>query len=94
MSYASYVSPVSAPDLTNVATAPGMPVFVLNTGTVLSVSGYGSQDNRISYTLVGGGSGVIAADEVDWSTTTKVNNKRGVRVTLHSGKPVAEAPGM
>ena len=70
-----------------------MPVFVLNSGTVLSVSGYGYQDNRISYTLVGGGSGVVSGDEVDWSTTTRVNNKRGVRVTLHSGNPV-ETPGL
>ena len=92
-SYASYVSRVSAPDLADVAAAPGMPVFVLNSGTVLSVSGYGYQDNRISYTLVGGGSGVVSGDEVDWSTTTRVNNKRGVRVTLHSGKPV-ETPGL
>lgn len=93
-SYATYVSrEVSAPSLTNVASAPGMPVFVLNTGTVLSVSGYGYQDNRITYTLVGGGSGVVSSDEVDWSTTTRVNNQRGVRMTLHSGKPVAETPG-
>jgi len=93
VSYATYVSRVSAPDLANVATAPGMPVFVLNSGTVVSVSGYGYQDNRISYTLVGGGTGVISGDEVDWSTTTRVNNQRGVRVTLHTGKPAAETPG-
>ena len=52
-SYATYVSrDVAPPSLTNVAasniaTLPGMPVFVLTTGTILSVSGYGYQDNRI-----------------------------------------------
>jgi hypothetical protein len=61
-----------------------MPVFVLNTGTVLAVSGYGYQDSRISYSLVGGGSGVIGADEIDWSATTRLNNQRGVRLSLHN----------
>jgi hypothetical protein len=83
-SYADYVTrDIALP--TNLTSAPGMPVFVLNTGTILAVSGYGYQDNRISYSLVGGGSGVISGDDVDWSTTTRINNQRGVRITLHSG---------
>ena len=76
------------------ATSPGMPVFVLNTGSMLAVSGYGYQDNRISYTLASGGSGVISADEIDWSSTTRVNAKRGVRVTLHSGHVNTGTPGL
>jgi hypothetical protein len=91
LTYASSVS--ITPTLANVASLPGMPVFVLNTGSVLSVSGYGYQDNRISYSLVGGGSGVINGDEVNWDATTKLNAQRGVRVTLHLGHPAAEAPG-
>ena len=50
-SYASYMArrvSLTAESLT----PPGMPVFVLNTGTVLAVSGYGYPDNRITYTLV------------------------------------------
>jgi hypothetical protein len=90
VSYADYVTrDVSLP--ANFASAPGMPVFVLTTGAVLSVSGYGYQNNRISYSLVGGGTGVISTDDVDWSTTTRVNAQRGVRVTLHSGKINTEA---
>lgn len=89
-SYASYVTR----DLpTNVQTAPGMPVFVLNSGAVLSVSGYGYSDNRITYSLVGGGSGVIGTDDVDWTTTTKLNNQRGVRLTLHTGHQNQGTPG-
>lgn len=87
-SYASYVKPNVSSAAVNVgdfAGAPGMPVFVLNTGAVLAVSGYGYSDRRISYSLVGGGSGVISADEIDWDTTTKVNNRRGVHLVLHSG---------
>lgn len=75
------------------SSSPGMPVFVLNTGTVLAVSGYGYQDSRITYSLVGGGSGVISSDEVDWTTTTKVNAKRGVRVTLHGNHSSPGTPG-
>ncbi|HEV2401881.1 MAG TPA: hypothetical protein VGS27_33415 [Candidatus Sulfotelmatobacter sp.] len=90
--YASYVTRGSRLPA-NVQTAPGMPVFVLNNGAVLAVSGYGYSDSRITYTLVGGGSGVISTNDIDWTTTTKVNNQRGVRVTLHSGSanPVISA---
>ena len=91
VSYANYVTPDgSGASLA----APGMPVFVLNSGSVLAVSGYGYQDQRITYTLVGGGSGVIGADDVDWSTTTRVNNKRGVHLRLHAGHQSTGTPGM
>jgi len=90
---ASYASYVTRELPTNVQSAPGMPVFVLNSGTVLSVSGYGYSDSRITYSLLGGGSGVISTDEVDWTTTTKLNNQRGVRLTLHTGHANADTPG-
>jgi hypothetical protein len=70
-----------------------MPVFVLNSGAVLAVSGYGYSDSRITYTLVGGGTGVITADDIDWTTTTKLNNQRGVRLTLHGGHVAQGTPG-
>lgn len=90
---ASYASFVTRALPTNVESAPGMPVFVLNSGTVLSVSGYGYSDSRITYSLVGGGSGVISTDDVDWTTTTKLNNQRGVRLTLHTGHQNQGTPG-
>ena len=90
---ASYASYVTRELPTNVQSAPGMPVFVLNSGTVLSVSGYGYSDSRITYSLVGGGSGVISTDDVDWTTTTKLNNQRGVRLTLHTGHQNQGTPG-
>ena len=89
-SYANLVSRTGS--IGNVS--PGMPVFVLNTGTVLSVSGYGYQDSRITYSLVGGGTGVISTDEVDWTTTTRLNAQRGVRVTLHNSHANAGTPGL
>ena len=90
---ASYASVVTREIPTDVASAPGMPVFVLNSGAVLSVSGYGYSDNRITYTLATGGSGVISSDDIDWSTTTKLNNQRGVRLSLHSAHAVQATAG-
>ena len=76
------------------ASAPGTPVFVLKSGMVLPVGNFTYRDGRITYTLASGGSGVISTDEVDWSTTTRVNSERGVRVTLRSGHQNQGAPGM
>ena len=73
--------------------APGVPVFVLKTGMVLAVGNYTYQDGRISYELASGGNGVISSDEVDWSTTTRVNNQRGVRMMLRAGHPNAGSAG-
>jgi hypothetical protein len=77
----------------NVATVPGMPVFVLTSGTILSVSGYGYQDNRITYSLIGGGTGVVSTDQVDWNSTTQLNAQRGLRVTLHNSHVSSAAAG-
>jgi hypothetical protein len=52
---------------------------------VLSIGNYTYRDGRITYTLASGGGGVIGSDEIDWSTTTRMNSARGVRVTLRSG---------
>ena len=58
------------------------------------MSGYGYQDSRITYSLVGGGDGVISASDVDWSTTTRINEKRGVRLSLHAAHATAGTPGL
>jgi hypothetical protein len=84
--YASYVTK-GAPG----SAAPGVPVFVLKSGVLLEVGNYTYQDGRISYELASGGSGVISTDEVDWTTTTRVNSQRGVRVMLRGGHPNATA---
>jgi len=93
---ASYATLVSRGEalLTRGGAAPGTPVFVLKTGTVLTVGNYTYQEGRISYSLASGGTGVISSDEVDWSTTTRLNAQRGVRVTLHGGRSVTDAPGL
>ncbi|MGB8987945.1 MAG: hypothetical protein WCC37_15200 [Candidatus Sulfotelmatobacter sp.] len=92
--HASYASLVTRSVPVSSGNSPGMPVFVLTTGMALSVSGYGYQDGRITYTLASGGTGVISTDDIDWTTTTRVNAQRGLRVTLHSGRQSQATPGM
>jgi hypothetical protein len=91
-SYASYVSRNVSSAVPATGT-PG-PVFILNTGTLLAVGNYQYQDGRITYTLANGGGGVLNADDVDWTATTRVNNQRGVHLTLHGGHVSAETPGI
>ncbi len=74
-------------DSRSVGTSPSAPVFVLKTGVVLAVGNYTYRDGRISYELASGGSGVISADEVDWTTTQQVNLQHGLRVGVNSGHP-------
>ena len=90
-SYADFVSRDVSSGTT--ATVGGGPVFILNTGMVLAVGSYQYQDGRITYTLARGGGGVVSTDEVDWSTTTRVNAQRGVRMTLHGGHLSAGTSG-
>jgi hypothetical protein len=90
LTYASYVSKAS---VNGTSASPGVPVFVLKSGMILSVGNYSYQEGRISYELASGGNGVIAANEVDWSTTTRVNNKRGIRVSLPTGHQTPASAG-
>jgi hypothetical protein len=91
---ASYASFVTTSAVSGVpAAVPSKPVFILNSGTVLAVGSYQYQDGRLTYTLEHGGGGVVSTDEVDWDATTRINNQRGVRVTLHAGRSAAETSG-
>ena len=90
VTYASYISKDA---VGGGGAAAGVPVFVLNSGMLLQVGNYTYQEGRINYELASGGSGVISTDEVDWSTTTRVNSQRGVRVTLRGGHPSAGVTG-
>lgn len=90
-SYASLVSRIvsAGPSVPS----SGGPVFILKTGAVLAVGNYQYQDGRITYTLAGGGGGVVSTEDVDWTSTTRVNNQRGVHMTLHGGHVNPETSG-
>jgi hypothetical protein len=89
VSYASFTTP----EVTAAPLASGGPVFILKTGMVLAVGNYQYQDGRITYSLASGGSGVVLMDDVDWTTTTRVNMQRGVHMTLHGGHITTESAG-
>jgi len=93
LSAASTDSNVISADAQLTSLASGSPVFVLKSGTLLSVGGYGYRDGRVSYELTGGGSGVIGVDEIDWATTMRLNNQRGLRVSLPSGQMIVGTSG-
>ncbi len=92
-SYASLISRVVRPGNLAMSSTSGGPLFVLKTGTVLAVGNYQYQDGRITYTLAAGGGGVVSAEDVDWTTTTRINNQRGVHMTLHGGHVNPETAG-
>jgi hypothetical protein len=94
ISHVTYADYISKNAVGGGGAAPGVPMFVLKTGRVLAVGNYAYQNGRISYQLASGGNGVISTDEVDWSTTTRVNSQRGVRVTLRGGHPTSGATGL
>ncbi|MGA8621600.1 MAG: hypothetical protein WB660_24145 [Candidatus Sulfotelmatobacter sp.] len=91
VSYASLVTRVV--DAVPSGMSSAGPVFVLKTGTVLAVGNYQYQHGRITYTLAGGRGGIVSAEDVDWTATTRVNNQRGVHMTLHGGHVNPETPG-
>jgi hypothetical protein len=86
-SYADYAfAPVPTPT-TEAHSAD--PVFVMKTGSVLSLRDYSYHNGRIAYALADGRRSVIESNQVDWVTTTRVNAQRGVRLSLHSGPVVS-----
>ena len=80
--------------LASPALPPASPVFVLKTGTILSIGDYTYRDGRITYTLAAGGGGLISSDEIDWTATTRLNSAHGVRITLRSGPAAAVTSGL
>ena len=89
-SYATYSPQPATINAANIP--PGVPLFVMNMGTLLALTDYTFEDGRITYTLVGGGGGVIRSGEVDWSATVRLNAQRGLRIILRSGRTNSVAP--
>lgn len=90
VSYAIYYPQPSTTTAAKVP--PSVPLFVMNTGAMLALTNYTFENGRITYTLVGGGGGVIRSDEVDWSATMRLNVARGRRIILRSGRTGSVAP--
>jgi len=86
--YAGYVGDPAAP-------APASPtslsLFVMKTGTVVTLYDCTFQDGRISYALPNGGVGVISSEDVDWKATMRFNAEHGLRITLR-GTSISSDP--
>ena len=59
-------------------------LFAMKEGTVLAVSSYQRDNDTLSYVLTSGTPGTLELRDVDWATTTRLNQERGVRVTLRN----------
>ena len=86
-SYADYVSAPMPTPTTEARSADS--VFVMKTGSVLSLRDYSYRNGGIEYALADGRTSVIESSQVDWAATTRVNAQRGVRLSLHSGAAVS-----
>ena len=86
--YAGYVGDPAA-------SAPAAPtslsLFVMKTGTLVTLYDCTFQDGRISYALPNGGVGVISAEDVDWKATMRFNAEHGLRITLR-GTSISSDP--
>jgi len=77
------------------APAPAAPeslsLFVMKTGTVVTLYDCIFQDGRITYALPNGGAGVISSEDVDWKATMRFNAEHGLRITLR-GTSISSDP--
>jgi hypothetical protein len=74
------------------STLRGITLFVMKNGAILSLSDYSFQGGLVTYTLAGGGDGVINSDAVDWTTTIAVNARRGERLVLRNRRTNTAPP--
>lgn len=63
--------------------APGVTLFAMADGTILPVSRYWRDQEKLCY-ISDQNKGTVSLHEVDWSTTLKLNSARNVRVILHN----------
>jgi len=73
------------------AAAESLSLFVMKTGTVVTLYNCTFQDGRITYALPNGGVGVISSEDVDWKTTMRFNAEHGLRITLR-GTSISSDP--
>ena len=83
--YAALVTPPAPTPTTDAQSRE--PLLVMKTGSVLSLHDYSYHNGRITY-FEDGRSNSIESNEVDWASTTHLNEQRGVRLSLHSGSVV------
>jgi hypothetical protein len=53
---------------------------------VYAVTDYWRDEDQLVYLLANGKQGQIQMDDLDWKTTSQLNNERNVKVTVREGR--------
>jgi hypothetical protein len=71
-------------------TTPYLTLLALRTGLIYAVSDYWLYDDiRLAFTPVDGAMQIIDLNELDWKTTTNLNEQRGMHVMIRRGELIA-----
>jgi hypothetical protein len=64
---------------------PRTTLFVTNTGAIFAATQYRRTSDTVAFLLTNGALMTLGMRDIDWLTTTEINSKRGVSVTLRNG---------
>lgn len=68
------------------AAKPKLTLLAVHAGTVYAVTDYWRDEDHLVYVLANGKQGQLDMDDLDWKTTSQLNNERNVKVTLREGR--------
>ena len=80
-----------AEQISRMAWPENVTLFALTDGTVFPATQYYRDHDSLSYEFSDGSQGAVLLNSIDWSTTTRLNSARNVRVTLRS-VPLVDQP--
>jgi hypothetical protein len=76
----------TAASTTTTTQKPKLTLFALREGTVYAATDYWREEDHLFYVTPAGKEGQVDMSDLDWKTTTQLNNERSVKVTLREGK--------
>lgn len=79
-------SPESNTATNSQAAKPKLTLLAMRAGTVYAVTDYWRDEDHLVYVLANGKQGQLDMDDLDWKTTSQLNNERNVKVTLREGR--------
>jgi hypothetical protein len=65
---------------------PRLTLLAVRAGNVYAVTDYWRDEDQLVYLLANGKQGQIQMDDLDWKTTSQLNNERNVKVTVREGR--------
>jgi hypothetical protein len=79
-------NPPESNAVTPPAAKPKLTLLAVRAGTVYAVTDYWRDEDQLVYVLANGKQGQLDMDDLDWKTTSQLNNERNVKVTLREGR--------